>query len=206
MFWKNPSNRKLAANRANAQKSTGPKTEEGKAKVAQNRTKHGLTGSFQLLPTENVAQFEELLNQFIVDEKPIGIVEVELVKKMAQHLWMSRRADCFQNGCFLVQQSPEQALENEAQIDVRPELERYLRYQVHHDRAYQRASNELLKRRKERMLVERGFESQKRAQAAENRRDRKEERHEERHHHAVALDKKRLERLDTDVVAKTTAF
>ncbi len=33
---------KLAANRANAQHSTGPKTEEGKARVSHNAFKHGL--------------------------------------------------------------------------------------------------------------------------------------------------------------------
>jgi hypothetical protein len=186
--------RKAIANRENAQKSTGPRTEEGKAKVAQNRTKHGLTGSFQLLPTENVAQFEELLNQFMIDEKPVGIAEVELVKTMVQHLWMTRRADCFMNACFLVQQSPDQADHNECQIDVRPELERYLRYQAHHQRSYQRASNELLQRRKERLKAAFGFESQKQAEAEEHRRERRQEQHEERHKTAVAIAEKRLQR------------
>ena len=36
------SKKQIQANRDNAQKSTGPKTDEGKAIVSQNNTKHGL--------------------------------------------------------------------------------------------------------------------------------------------------------------------
>ena len=40
---KSVSQRKIDANRQNAQKSTGPKTSEGKAKTCLNAQKHGLT-------------------------------------------------------------------------------------------------------------------------------------------------------------------
>ncbi len=76
---------------------------------------------------------------------------------------------------------------------MRPELERYLRYQAHHDRAYARASAELLKRKKERRVEEIGFESQKRAEAQEKRRDAKENRQVEQHKVAFASAQKTLE-------------
>jgi hypothetical protein len=38
-----PSQRRIEANRRNAQRSTGPKTPEGKGKCAKNAVKHGLT-------------------------------------------------------------------------------------------------------------------------------------------------------------------
>ena len=40
----------IAANRENAKKSTGPNTQEGKAKAALNSTKHGILGKYQVLP------------------------------------------------------------------------------------------------------------------------------------------------------------
>ena len=43
----------IQANRENAQLSTGPKTEAGKAAAALNNTRHGLTGAFRILPTES---------------------------------------------------------------------------------------------------------------------------------------------------------
>ncbi|MGA2497773.1 MAG: hypothetical protein ABSH20_08535, partial [Tepidisphaeraceae bacterium] len=48
---------RTAANRLNAQKSTGPRTAAGKAKSALNALKHGLTSQSPLLPTENPADY-----------------------------------------------------------------------------------------------------------------------------------------------------
>ena len=42
---------RLAANRRNAQKSTGPRTAEGKAASRQNAFKHGMTGEGIVLRT-----------------------------------------------------------------------------------------------------------------------------------------------------------
>ncbi len=49
---------RLAANRANALKSTGPKTPEGKAISRRNGLKHGLTGEGVALPDEDAAEVE----------------------------------------------------------------------------------------------------------------------------------------------------
>jgi hypothetical protein len=126
----------------------------------------------------------------MADEQPVGIAETELVKKMAEHTWQSERASRFQEACFLmVEQTCDQRTNGQAEMRVRPELERYLRYQSHHDRAYQRAANELLRRKKERRLAENGFESQKRAQAEEIRKA-------EIHPHRVAAARARLERAN----------
>ena len=48
------------ANRQNTQKSTGPKTPQGKAAVRLNAAKHGLLSKEALLPGEDGAALEEL--------------------------------------------------------------------------------------------------------------------------------------------------
>ena len=56
-------NAQLAANRANAQHSTGPTTETGRAASSQNHTIHGLArhnGTFKLLASEDPHGFEAL--------------------------------------------------------------------------------------------------------------------------------------------------
>jgi hypothetical protein len=193
------SKRKLAANRANAQKSTGARTETGKETVAQNALKHGLSGgNFQVLSCENQDEYNASFERFMEAEKPVGDVERELVVKMARHTWLSERALRCQEGCFLVQpRTPEEKENRQNGIAVRTDLEIYVRYQAAHDRAYARASAELMKRRKERQLAERGFVSQKRAEAAEERRDASEKRQVEKHSVHIATAKTKLDREQT---------
>ncbi len=55
--------KKLNANRANAQASTGPKTARGKAVASGNATRHGILSCELLLPHENPAEFDALLGE-----------------------------------------------------------------------------------------------------------------------------------------------
>ena len=50
---------KIQANRRNAEKSTGPKTEEGKAVVSRNAVTHGLTSRYDVLSCEDPAEYEQ---------------------------------------------------------------------------------------------------------------------------------------------------
>ena len=187
------SKRKLAANRANAQKSTGPTSPEGKGKVLLNAIQHGLCGRFRVLDDENQAEYDDLLRRFLEAEQPADHVERELVAKMARHTWLSERSIRFQEACFLYQpQTPEQLANERQSVGVRVDLDVYVRYQAAHDRAYQRAANELAKRRKDRSLAERGSVSQKRAEAAEIRTVAAETRKQELHKWAVLLAEAKL--------------
>jgi hypothetical protein len=201
------SEKKLAANRANAERtgrllpvvrhpkvpSTGPRTEAGKQKVSQNRTKHGLCGEFTVLGYEDQAAFDDLLDRFMQAEQPADAVERELVAKMARHDWLSKRALSLQEACFLFQpQTEDQKQRGRHSVAVMKDIFVYLRYQAHHDRAYQRAAAELAKRRKDRLSAARGFESQKRAKAEEKRREKREIQRDELHFYKVATAKRRL--------------
>src|SRR5207248_7296484 len=82
----------IAANQANAQRSTGPRTPEGKAISAMNNFRHGFNGAFTVLPWEDQSEFEKLQTGLRDEHKPSGLTETILVDKMAQALWLTKRA------------------------------------------------------------------------------------------------------------------
>ena len=73
------SERRIAANRANAQKSTGPKSAAGKARSRRNALKHGMTSAGDVLPLEDEVLFKERLAGWTNDARPVGDIERYLV-------------------------------------------------------------------------------------------------------------------------------
>jgi len=69
---------KLEANRANAQLSTGPRTEEGKARSAQNARKHGLSARQLAIAPQDRDEFEELLAHYQTEINPRGPIQQTL--------------------------------------------------------------------------------------------------------------------------------
>ena len=198
--------KQMLANRRNAKNSCGPKSPETKEIVSRNATKHGLCGNFRVLDFEDQARYDDLLDQCVRDEQPVGSVERELVVKMARHTWMSHRCMRMQDACFVVDpQTPEQEVSGENAMEVRTDMDRYIRYQIQHDRAYQRASQELIQRRKERLKAEIGFESKKRAEADREQRAELHTYRVERSKMAVAIDKTKLEREQTRNLVQAAA-
>ena len=78
---------RIAANRANAQKSTGPKTEAGKARSRANAVKHGLTGAGVALPGEDTARIEAEFVQAQEEFAPTTLAGMRLVRDVAM-LWV----------------------------------------------------------------------------------------------------------------------
>ena len=76
-----------AANRRNAKKSTGPKTPEGKAKSAQNATKHGLLSGRPLLADEDPAAYEEHRLTLLHELWPETPLEQGIVERIAASQW-----------------------------------------------------------------------------------------------------------------------
>ena len=81
----------IKANRKNAKKSTGPRTEEGKARVSLNALKHGLLARDAVLPEEDPAEFDRQLRDLEHDLRPENSVEFELVRQIADAQWRMRR-------------------------------------------------------------------------------------------------------------------
>ena len=71
----------IEANRRNAQKSTGPKTERGKARARRNAITHGMTARtiMPVLPQEDPKELEDRTQQAITAMKPRNPLELDLV-------------------------------------------------------------------------------------------------------------------------------
>ncbi len=85
------SEKQLVANRANAKRSTGPKSKNGKARSSKNALTHGLTGADIVVPGEDPEEFEALRAGLYVDFEPTGTIEHELIDRMADVFWRLRR-------------------------------------------------------------------------------------------------------------------
>ena len=92
--------KQAAANRKNAQKSTGPKTEEGKTISAMNALKHGmLVGvTSSLIDPDN--SFNKIYATLLAEFRPIGVVEIALVRRMAVLLERERRGQDYEHAQF----------------------------------------------------------------------------------------------------------
>jgi hypothetical protein len=154
------SDAQLAANRANAQLSTGPTSPEGKATSSQNRRTHGLAGAFCLLPWEDRTQFETLLSDLRAEYQPTTITEQTYVDRMAEHQWLRQRCLTLLPTCF---DSATQSIKDEKLFAL------LTRYQTTNERGYDKCVNQLEKLRAARHKEQIGFESQKRLEAAESR-------------------------------------
>jgi len=85
--------RQIDANRRNAQKSTGPRTKEGKERSRLNGVTHGMTATFDILPGEDAEAYEERLDAFTADLKPRNAFERDLVERIVRASWLLERAE-----------------------------------------------------------------------------------------------------------------
>jgi hypothetical protein len=86
------SHRQIEANRRNALKSTGPKTEIGKQTSRCNAVRHGLTAETVIGALEDVEDYKQFEATVIADYDAPSAVERELVLRLANLLWRLRRA------------------------------------------------------------------------------------------------------------------
>jgi hypothetical protein len=83
----------INANRANAQKSTGPRTPEGKAIVAQNAVRHGLLAQREIIPGEDPGEFALFRDRMREDLGSRGALEGMLADRVVHLAWRLRRAE-----------------------------------------------------------------------------------------------------------------
>ena len=94
------SQRQRNANRRNAHRSTGPRTESGKARVARNAVRHGLLAREAVIPEEDPQQYLDLLAALHEEHQPAGPLEEFCVEQMASAQWRLRRLVRIETGYF----------------------------------------------------------------------------------------------------------
>ena len=81
----------IAANRLNAQKSTGPRTPEGKAASSFNALKHGMDAASTVIPGEDPAEYERLAAGYRESFNPESPLEEFHVNTLIRCDWQKRR-------------------------------------------------------------------------------------------------------------------
>jgi hypothetical protein len=89
-------------NRANAQLSTGPKTDEGKQKSSQNALRHGLTSQIVVMPGEDLEAYQQHLKSFDDELQPVGVIEANLVQALADCSWRLNRIVALESSLLVI--------------------------------------------------------------------------------------------------------
>ena len=143
--------RKIEANRLNAQKSTGPRSEVGKARSAQNARQEGYTADRIVLSVEDKPTFDRMHQDFTDQYQPLTIVEEQFLVEMVWCRWRTHRIwnaesshleRALENAC--VQQRPDPA--NASGIPIGDEidkLDKFARYEGRLTRQFNKAKQNL---------------------------------------------------------------
>lgn len=173
-----PTEKQIEANRRNSQKSTGPRTPEGRAAVRLNGVTHGLTAATLVLPGEDKSDFAALLADLEAEHQPAAPTEEVIVRQMALASWRLRRVYHLEAAVFSVrlqeleedfEEDYERKLKNvERQAKVVLEdtrrtrsLDHLSRYESRLERSFYRALHEL-----QRLRAQRQSEMQNQTQSA----------------------------------------
>ena len=149
------------ANKLNAQASTGPKSDAGKAISSQNAITHGLTSKQLIIPGEDPAEYEALRASLVQHYRPADEIELRMAENIAECQWRVRRLRAAEVAFYnrsieeAMTENPDLAPEDAMALfftdkEYRRKMSLFLRYQSAVERAYDNAIKELEKERKRR--------------------------------------------------------
>ena len=113
----------LAANRANAAKSTGPRSPEGKTRSAQNARKHGFTASsYAVVGLEDLNEVANLKDDLMAFYQPLNSQELFAVERIALAQQALLRAACLEAGLFTACLNEVLDLRDRPMVTINPDL------------------------------------------------------------------------------------
>ena len=95
------SQKQIEANRANALKSTGPRSNQGKHHSSKNAIKHGFFARDLLIPGEDPQELSELKVGMLKRLNPRDALELTLVDQIVADLWKLRRVRKAERDLFI---------------------------------------------------------------------------------------------------------
>jgi hypothetical protein len=94
------SEKQLAANRHNAQRSTGPRTEDGKKVSALNARRHNLTGQVTAMTEVDRIMHDAFSASLVESLAPEGAMETQLAQRIATDSWRLNRISAVEDNLF----------------------------------------------------------------------------------------------------------
>ena len=116
--------KQIAANRQNAKRSTGPRTDDGKRRSRRNAMRHGLTAETVIDVLEDPAGYKALQRAIYADYHPRSNFELQLVGRLVSLLWRLRRAVAIESGLLSIQGGHSRKLK---EIRTSPDLDLFYR-------------------------------------------------------------------------------
>jgi len=164
-----PTEAQLAANRTNAQLSTGPKTAEGKAKIAHNAVRNALTGATILLPTDDAAVYQQHVANTNAAWQPETHSEKLLVQSIADTEWRLQRIPALIAGVLALGRLQHADRFSDQPENIRPALlEAFLEQTCSRDLRNLALQETRLRRHREKDIAElKQLQQQRRAHRAE---------------------------------------
>jgi hypothetical protein len=98
---------RTAINRANAQHSTGPRTDSGKQRSSLNALRHGLTAASAVLPSEDRAAYDAHRRSFFDEYQPATPAETQLTQELADTAWRLNRVPLLEAELFSQSADPQ---------------------------------------------------------------------------------------------------
>lgn len=98
--------RQIKANRRNAAKSTGPRTQAGKAAAALNSLRHGFLARELLVKGESEEDFTAFAGGVRARLAPVGELEIFVVNRLISAAWRLRRAIAVEASLFNSESGP----------------------------------------------------------------------------------------------------
>ena len=132
------------ANAANAQLSTGPRTEEGKRQSSQNARTHGLTAQHPVIPEVDRAAFDQLRAKLHAETKPQGALQQIIFEELVHSAWNLHRVRAME--AELNASAPDALLTGDPPLNADGPAAKFDRLARHHtriERAFFRCLREL---------------------------------------------------------------